>query len=67
MDSKSVANATQVRILPSPPLYGGGREAVKPNGPKPNKSCLDKNIYLIFNKKYVIMNIEVKDSYSNIL
>lgn len=44
MDSKSVANATQVRILPSPPLYGGGREAVKPSGTKSNKSCLNKII-----------------------
>ena len=37
-DCKSVAYATQVRILPSPPLYGGGREAVKPNGTEKRRS-----------------------------
>ena len=38
MDCKSVAYATQVRILPSPPLYGGGREVVKPNGTEKKRS-----------------------------
>ena len=57
MDCKSVADATQVQILPSPPLYGGGKEVVKPNGTENNKSCswIKKN--LTFYKKYYIIFI----------